>query len=1045
MKLTNPSFIFSLLGGFSFMGHAAQPSVTPPELSATPDGVLERYATFAASGRWQPASDQLRLLMLPPGGWLPADDERRAMFLNGVAMYGEGNPECVSALERFIYLYPDVPEVTDARLLVADWYFFDHRYSRALIAYSDIDFATLAPDVRDTCTYRRMLSMLKCGYDREAVPLIDELAAAGGKWSLPAVYYRAYTDYRAGDYNTAYTGFEQVARALGGEPVEAGEVSEDDVTPPTSRRRRGGTRTVRSARAVTPYVSDGMEPLYYMTQIDYTRGKYREVVNNGQLLLDRRRVPELVPELWRIMGLSYFKLGEYDRARGLLESYVDSPELTPSADAVYALGAVEYAAGDYSTAAGHFASLTDMRNDLAQGAYLYLGQCAAREGDENAAAIAFDKAARMSYDPAVSETAMYNYIAAQTRGGKIPFSSSISLYEQFLSDYPRSKYCAAVRENLANAYYNEQDYELALKSIDRIPSPSASVCLARQKILYQLGMQQLARGESRSAAISFEGAVDQRGGDPALATQASIWLGDALYDSGAYAAADRAYARALKGGIKGENAALTTYNRAYALYMQDKFAEAATLFRTASSDKALSSSQRADAKVRLADCLYYAGDYAGAENIYDEALAAGQGDADYSAWRKALMRGLQGDNEGKIKGLTAFVKQRRESRWAPGALLELGHTYMQGGYRDKALSAWEQLVKDYPASPENRTASLLLARAYMENGRTTTAVSAYKRILASWPSGDEADAAHEALKRHYASTGQLDEYAAYLQTIPGGRTVKPDEMDTLTFEAAEAEYADDTSATTLLREYLTKYPRGRHTTTAMLYLMRSAAERGDYDEALSFAQAITGADSGSPMAIEALMTKAEIIETHFPARRKEALEAWRMLERTGGPELAPEAWCGIMRTTSDASERVAYARKVSATGGITATQAEQARLFEALGMLGGKENQQAEEILRNMSRNPATESGARSAVELGTHYLNTSRPSKAVEILSEFTDTGSPHSYWLARGFITLADAYHATGRKYLAVEYLKSLRDNYPGAEPDIHEAISSRLKKWK
>ncbi|MDE7160371.1 MAG: tetratricopeptide repeat protein [Muribaculaceae bacterium] len=1037
MKLTNPShYTLWLLGGISLLGYASQPSVTPESLSATPGGVISRASTFAGTDHWQAASDQLRLLSVAPGGWLPADEKQRAAWLRGLTLYGEGDPECVAALESYISLYPDAPNAVDARLLAADWYFFDHQYSRAFLAYSDIDFSNLAPERRDLYTYRKMLSMLKCGFDREAVPLIAELEKAGGKWELPAIYYRAYTDYRAGDYDAAYSGFERVAEALAGEADEA---------PAAGRRSSRRAASLRSARATVPYESQGMEPLYYMVQIDFTRGHYREVIDHGQLLLDRRRVPELVPEIWRVMGLSHFKLGEYAAARGLLESYVECPDLTPASDAVYALGAIEYADCDYKQAAARFSTLTDLRNDLAQGAYLYLGQCAAREGDGNAAAMAFEKASRMAYDPAVGETAMYNYIAAQTRGGKIPFSSSIALYEQFLADYPHSRFNAPVRESLASAYYNERDYPRALASIDRISNPSPSVCLARQKILYELGMEQLARGESREAVVSFNGAVEQKHGDPALSAQASLWLGDALYDTGAYAAADRAYAAALKGGVKGENAALATYDRAYALYMQNKFGEAASLFRTSASDRLLDSGKRADARVRLADCLYYAGDYSGAEEVYDAALDSGEGDADYAAWRVAVMRGLQGDTAGKIKGLSDFARERKNSRWTPRVLLELGETYMQGGDAAKAISTWERIVKDHAAAPENRTASLLLARAYMDGGRTSAAENAYKRIMATWPSGEEADAAHEALKRHYASTGKLDEYAAYLHTQPGGRTINVDEMDTLTFEAAEAAYVEDDSDVAMLKEYITSYPEGRHVTPALLYLMRSASGAGRYDEAISLADRIIRTDPGSPQAVEAIMEKAGIIEEHYPARRKEALEAWRLLERAGGAELAPEAWSGIMRTTDSASERVEYARRLAQTGGITAAQAEQARLFEALGMLGGKDSARAEETLALMARNPATESGARAAVELGEHYLATSRPAKAVTLLSEFTDTGSPHGYWLARGFISLADAYAATGQKYLAVEYLKSLRDNYPGNEPDIHEAISTRLKKWK
>ncbi|MDE5870640.1 MAG: hypothetical protein K2H22_01660, partial [Muribaculaceae bacterium] len=68
----------------------------------------------------------------------------------------------------------------------------------------------------------------------------------------------------------------------------------------------------------------------------------------------------------------------------------------------------------------------------------------------------------------------------------------------------------------------------------------------------------------------------------------------------------------------------------------------------------------------------------------------------------------------------------------------------------------------------------------------------------------------------------------------------------------------------------------------------------------------------------------------------------------------------------------------------------------------------------------------------------------ALSTLEAFTDAGSVHAYWFARGFILLADSYHADGNDYLAVEYLKSLRDNYPGDETDIAEAIASKINEY-
>ncbi len=91
-----------------------------------------------------------------------------------------------------------------------------------------------------------------------------------------------------------------------------------------------------------------------------------------------------------------------------------------------------------------------------------------------------------------------------------------------------------------------------------------------------------------------------------------------------------------------------------------------------------------------------------------------------------------------------------------------------------------------------------------------------------------------------------------------------------------------------------------------------------------------------------------------------------------------------------------------------------------------------------------TLSGAKAAVELGDWYLKQGDTKKALSTLGAFTDAGSVHSYWLARGYISLADAYHADGNDYLAVEYLKSLRDNYPGDESDIADAIAAKIKEY-
>ncbi len=100
-------------------------------------------------------------------------------------------------------------------------------------------------------------------------------------------------------------------------------------------------------------------------------------------------------------------------------------------------------------------------------------------------------------------------------------------------------------------------------------------------------------------------------------------------------------------------------------------------------------------------------------------------------------------------------------------------------------------------------------------------------------------------------------------------------------------------------------------------------------------------------------------------------------------------------------------------------------------------------IYRRLSAQPEALSGAIAAVTLAEMLNKRSDYQEAYDLMSLFTENGTPHIYWLARGFIALADACTGLDRPELAKEYLLSLRENYPGDELDISEAIESRIKK--
>jgi len=82
-------------------------------------------------------------------------------------------------------------------------------------------------------------------------------------------------------------------------------------------------------------------------------------------------------------------------------------------------------------------------------------------------------------------------------------------------------------------------------------------------------------------------------------------------------------------------------------------------------------------------------------------------------------------------------------------------------------------------------------------------------------------------------------------------------------------------------------------------------------------------------------------------------------------------------------------------------------------------------------------------VALAANQLENNDLDGAEKTALSVTNSGSQHAYWVARAFIVLADVYTARGNTYKAQQFLRSLRENYPGDEPDLILMIEQRLEK--
>lgn len=604
--------------------------------------------------------------------------------------FGEG--EDLTLMKRFIERFPASSYVPEVTLMMGDRYFLDGLYPLAYTTYSKLTPAMFSGETKRRYLYRYAFSMVKTGYYDEARPLLAALLG-DRDYGNAALFYTAYIDYLQGYYDKAYEGFLAVR--------------------PTSER--------------------GLEAEYYLNQIDFKRGDYRKVTERSRRLLSGDVDYQLRPETMKAAGVSYFKLGDYAKARPLLKEYVETKGDGAETTAVYSLATLYYDEGDYDRAAALFSTLTDDRNDLSQSSWLYLGQINALRGDEQAAAMAFDRAARESWDSGVAETAAFNLSVASASGNRLPFADSSRQMERFISDYPSSPYSATLSRYLVNAYYSQRDYEKALRRLDGMGNDPETAAL-RQKVNYQYGVDLLRNGDTNGAIQALSKAAAQGAPDSQVAAQASVWLGDAYYREGKYQQAANAYRAAAGSREIGDNASLANYDLGYALMKLKKYKEARAAFDKALNAGGLSASQKADARMRRADCMYYTGDYAAAMTEFRALAREGGQDAVYARIREADILGREGKVGEKISLLQSLADSGDNGIWTSTVLQRLGDAYSENGEDGKAAAVYGRLLDtDKSGKDKSQLYYSLAANAQKlsDAGNVMEALEIYKRLAGS--------------------------------------------------------------------------------------------------------------------------------------------------------------------------------------------------------------------------------------------------------------------------------------------------------------------------
>jgi len=388
---------------------------------------------------------------------------------------------------------------------------------------ADLDYLTLSE--QEDYSFRTGYTELQLNNKEEATRLFGLLYLNSSKYRDAADFYLGYIDYANKNYTAALQRFQR----LKDHPEYREEVS------------------------------------FYTAQAAFFDGRFDEAISLAEAFVSRYPQSSHLPEMHRVLGNSYFRLGQPSQAISSYEDYLAHTEKPLRGDS-YFLGLSYFETGKFNEAAAMFQQAVGEADALTQNAQLQLGQTYLKLNQMQEAQMAFEAASRLNFDPQVRETALFNYALLVHQTNFSVFSESITLFENFLREYPNSPYANQVNDILAETFLTTKDYHAALQAIERIQNPGRRILEAKQMVLFQLGAQEFINQNMNQAITYFNNSIDMGSYDTKARNSAYYWRGESWYRLGNYVNAAADFRQFTQNAAPGDdNYALGWYNLGYAL------------------------------------------------------------------------------------------------------------------------------------------------------------------------------------------------------------------------------------------------------------------------------------------------------------------------------------------------------------------------------------------------------------------------------------------------------------------------------------------------
>lgn len=682
-------------------------------------------------------------------------------------------PNSDELMQQFVTKYPTSTKQNSAFLKVANYYFNIGKYSYAAKWYSKVDPKNISRANQDAFNFKYAYTLfVNKSYTKAKQYFLNLFTSQ--EYGAQAKYYYGYIAYKQDDYSTA----EKYLSS-----VETNENFKSKVS-------------------------------YYLADMNFKLGKFQKAIDNALPLFKNAKGLEL-SEISKIIGESYFNLHQFKEAIPYLKKYKGKRGRWTNTD-YYLLGYAYYKQNDFDNAIRTFNKIISGNNAVAQNAYYHLGECYLQQNKKTEALNAFRNAAHLSFNKTIQKDAWYNYAKISYDIGN-PYKSVPNVLQEYLQLYTKSDKNSEIKNLLLSAFITAKDFKGALNYIAKNKKEANKVIL--QKAAFFRGIELFNERNYALAKENFEISLANPM-DSKIVANATFWNAEANYRLNNFKDALKGFTAFLNNSIASTTEEFKTihYNLGYTYFKLKNYDNAIKefkLFNQINQDDGY----KKDSYLRIADSYFVTKKYANAIDFYQKSIDEIPSKSDYAQFQIANSYGFLGNERAKIKELQSFLNHNYQSIYNDDALYILGNSYLKQQLIEDALTTFNQLINTNKRSPLVSKSILKKGLIYYNTNQNEKALSAYKQVVKQFPKSKEAFQAIKNAKQIYVDQGNVDAYANWIKTVDFV-SVSNTELDDATYEAAEKQYlANNTKkAIANLKKYLEKFKNGLHSLQANFYL-----------------------------------------------------------------------------------------------------------------------------------------------------------------------------------------------------------------------------------